>query len=68
MNTPYRVLVVGVGSIGLRHLRCFRSTGRAQLSICETNPTLRAQVAEEYGVEHSYADLDAALLNRTMPP
>lgn len=60
MSELKRVLIVGVGSIGLRHLRCFQSTGRVRLSICETEPTLRLRVAEEYQVEH-YGDLDAAL-------
>jgi len=61
MRCIHRVLVVGVGSIGERHLRCFQSTGRAEMSLCETNPALRARVANEYGVDRAYADLDAAL-------
>ncbi|NLF09670.1 MAG: Gfo/Idh/MocA family oxidoreductase [Pirellulaceae bacterium] len=56
-----RILIVGVGSIGLRHLRCFRESGRADLSFCEVNPELRAQVAEEYRVGRSYGDLESAL-------
>ena len=56
-----KVLVVGVGSIGQRHLRCFQQTGRAQVSLCEINPDLRRQVAEQYGVAQTYSDLDAAL-------
>ena len=56
-----RVLVVGVGSIGERHLRCFAATGRARVSLCEVNPALRRTVAECYGVAEVYADLDAAL-------
>ena len=64
MNTPDRVLVVGVGSIGLRHLRCFQQTGRVRLSICEVNPNLRSQVAEEYRIDRQYSDLEAALADR----
>ena len=41
MSEPIKALVVGVGSIGERHLRCFQSTGRARLSICEINPEFR---------------------------
>ena len=57
----HRVLVIGVGSIGERHLRCFQATGRAELSLCEINPTLRRDVAERYGVEHACETLDAAM-------
>jgi predicted dehydrogenase len=56
-----RVLVVGVGSIGERHVRCFTATGRARLAICETNPELRRTVVERYGVAEAYPDLDTAL-------
>jgi predicted dehydrogenase len=55
------VLVVGVGSIGERHLRCFAATGRARLSLCETNPELCTAVAGRYGVAEAFADLDSAL-------
>ena len=54
-------LIIGVGSIGERHLRCFQATGRVQLSLCDTNPALRQRVAEQYGIDRVYADLDAAL-------
>ena len=56
-----RVLIIGVGSIGERHLRCFAATGRAQLSICEVNSELRERIARRYDVESVYPDLDAAL-------
>jgi predicted dehydrogenase len=58
---PYHVLVVGVGSIGQRHVRCFLATGRARVSICEINPALRAEVARRYDLEHHFSDLDEAL-------
>ncbi len=61
-STPiHHVLVVGVGSIGERHVRCFLATGRARVSICEINPTLRTEVAKRYRIEHDFADLDEAL-------
>jgi len=60
-NDPKKLLVIGVGSIGLRHTRCFQATGRVEVSICEINPQLRDQVAEEYEIRRTYADLDAAL-------
>jgi predicted dehydrogenase len=58
---PHRVLVVGVGSIGHRHVRCFKATGRAEISLCETNGDLRRKIAEQYGVDRAFSDLDAAL-------
>ena len=63
MTLPNSVLIVGVGSIGERHLRCFQSTGRAEVSFVEVNPSLRATIAERYGV-CGFADLEAALADR----
>jgi predicted dehydrogenase len=64
MAQTKKILIVGVGSIGLRHLRCFQGTGRVELSFCEVNPTLRAKVAEEQKIERHYADLESALADR----
>ena len=58
------VLIVGVGSIGERHLRCFQATGRVRLSLCDTNDELRRRVAEQYGISRTYASLEAALADR----
>ncbi|MBI3463550.1 MAG: Gfo/Idh/MocA family oxidoreductase, partial [Planctomycetes bacterium] len=60
----HRVLVVGTGSIGERHLRCFAATGRAEMTLCETHDERRRAVAQKYSVARSYADLDAALADR----
>lgn len=64
MPKPLKVLIVGVGSIGHRHLRCFQATGRVELSLCEVNQELRDRIAREYGVQRAYASLDAALADR----
>jgi predicted dehydrogenase len=61
MGATRNVLIVGVGSIGERHLRCFQATGRANLSLCEINGELRGRIADQYGVAQSYADLETAL-------
>jgi len=61
MSELKSVLVVGVGSIGERHLRCFQRTGRARLSLCELNPALRATVSDRYGITDAHGDLDSAL-------
>lgn len=61
MHPRKRVLVVGVGSIGERHARCFLATGRADVSICELNAELRLAVAERYSIEQAFDDLQPAL-------
>jgi len=58
---PIRILVVGVGSIGERHVRCFQKTGRASVSICETNDILRADVGARYAISQTYRDILTAL-------
>lgn len=58
------ILILGVGSIGERHLRCFQATGRVTTSICEINPELRQRIATTYGVERAYATLEHALADR----
>ncbi len=60
MSGTHNILVIGAGSIGERHLRCFQSTGRCQLALCETMPERREAIAEKYGVP-SYASLNEAL-------
>lgn len=57
----HRILVVGTGSIGARHVRCMLKTGRAIVGICETNQTLRQQIAAAYDLGGVYANLDLAL-------
>lgn len=61
MTHKPRLLVIGVGSIGERHLRCFQATGRVELSLCDTNEALRRRVAEQYGISRTYASFEAAL-------
>lgn len=64
MNAGQAVLVVGAGSIGERHLRCFRETGRAEVAFVEINPELRRAIAERYGVT-GYGDLNDALADKS---
>ena len=55
------VLIVGLGSIGERHLRCFQATGRVAASVCEIDPELRGRIAQQYAVDRVYTDLETAL-------
>jgi len=45
------ILIVGCGSIGERHLRCFQATSRAKVTACEADPALLEIVAKKYGVD-----------------
>ena len=60
-----KVLVVGTGSIGERHTRCILATNRAEVSICEINDNLRKEIADNYKIKNSYADLTLALQQDT---
>ena len=44
------VLIIGCGSIGERHLRCFQQTGRVSVLACDQNPALLDTVARRYSV------------------
>jgi predicted dehydrogenase len=44
------LLIIGCGSIGERHLRCFLNTKRCSVSACDTNPTLISAMRERYDV------------------
>jgi predicted dehydrogenase len=59
-----RLLIVGLGSIGERHLRCALASGRASVLACEVNHALRQAVADRYDLRETYADFDAALATR----
>ena len=56
----HSVLVIGCGSIGERHLRCFLTTGRAEVTACDANPALLQKVADTYKVPTA-ADWQTAL-------
>lgn len=57
------ILIVGCGSIGERHLRCFKGTGRADVVACEPNPGLLKRIEGQYGVT-GHASFDAAIAGR----
>ena len=54
----HRVLVIGVGSIGERHVRTFGNTKRASLGICESLDARRRDVASRYGIERTHKRLE----------
>ena len=60
--TPqHHVLVIGAGSIGERHVRCFLATGRARVSFAELREEPRAEVAQRYPAARAFDSLEAAL-------
>jgi len=61
MPQMHRVLVVGGGSIGERHARCFLATDRTKVSVCDTNDAVRERLAGQYPLEKTFASLDEAL-------
>lgn len=60
MAQPVSVLVLGCGSIGERHLRCFQRSGRATVAGCDTRAELRERIASSYQVP-VYDDFAVAL-------
>ena len=65
MTERLRLLVVGGGSIGERHVRCFQQTQRVDVTLCESNPSVREAVAERCGLEtNTFDNFDAALASK----
>ena len=58
------LLVIGGGSIGERHVRCFQQTGRVDVSLCEINPRVRDKLAERYQLTSTFDDFEPALASR----
>ncbi len=56
-----RILFVGVGSIGERHLRCFLETGQVVAGVVEIDADLRGDVCARHGVTESFEGLGDAL-------
>lgn len=61
MNSKKRIIVIGTGSIGLRHARVCQSCPDVDLEICESRPEGLAQALKIVGNVLSWKDLDAAL-------
>lgn len=56
-----RILIIGGGSIGERHLRCFQKTGRVELGLCEISDDLRERLRVQYELPDVFAKLDDAI-------
>ncbi len=58
------ILIVGAGSIGERHLRCFQGLSRGAVAGCESSENVRRRIQETYGCE-VYSSLEEALNAQT---
>ncbi|MDP6449782.1 MAG: Gfo/Idh/MocA family oxidoreductase, partial [Lentisphaeria bacterium] len=54
------ILIVGVGSIGQRHVENFLTVDDVRCSIAETDETIRQRVADQFPIEQAYADFHEA--------
>jgi predicted dehydrogenase len=65
---PVNVLVVGGGSIGERHLRCFQQIG-CSVAICESLDARRVALCEQYHIKLAFASPQEAAAHaiRTVP-
>lgn len=60
MSRP-TILIAGAGSIGERHARCFQSTDRVEVALCELDVERCRLVAEKYEIRQSFTDWHEAL-------
>ena len=56
----HNILVVGCGSIGERHIRCFGKQAGVQVSGCDLDAALREKIADAYGIA-CYPTIEQAL-------
>ncbi len=54
------VLIVGGGSIGERHLRCFGQLPDCRVSLCEVHETRRASLVDQYRPHAAFSRLEDA--------
>jgi predicted dehydrogenase len=56
-----KVLIIGCGSIGKRHLGNFRQIGVSQLGAVDPRPDRRQEVKERFGITDVYSSTDEAV-------
>ncbi len=61
MSQRHRILILGTGSIGERHLRYFLATGRTELAFCEPVDRRREEVVGRYSAARAFASVADAL-------
>lgn len=53
-----KILIIGGGSIGERHLRCFLKTERADVSLCELSSEIRQRLGKDYPISNTFSALE----------
>ena len=56
---PLDILVIGGGSIGERHLRCFQDIG-CTVALCDSNSTRLQEMAERYHLNRTFPSIELA--------
>ncbi len=51
-----RILFVGGGGIGERHIRCFLATGEVQASVCEIREDRMSELQDKYPISRIFTD------------
>lgn len=59
---PRKILIIGCGSIGERHLRCFVRSSLAQVTACDPNSELLQKIERDYSVP-TFSSLKDAFAN-----
>ena len=57
---PLDILVIGGGSIGERHLRCFKDIG-CTVALCDSNAQRLQDMADKYGLSRTFTDVNQAI-------
>lgn len=63
MDSALRMVVVGCGSIGARHIRNLRALGVSEIGVVDTVATRRDEIARLQGIQ-AYQDLDEGLAHQ----
>jgi predicted dehydrogenase len=58
-----RILVVGVGSIGMRHIKVIAGTGEHEIAVSDINRESMDRAVKDFGIKECYIDYKEALKN-----
>ncbi|MGC9317331.1 MAG: Gfo/Idh/MocA family protein [Armatimonadota bacterium] len=58
-----RIIFVGGGGIGERHVRCFLTTGDVEASVCDTEAAVLDELSERYQIAETFAAFEEVPLD-----
>lgn len=61
MGEIMKILVVGCGSIGERHIRNLKTLSVDKIIACDTNPERLALIKDKYDIQETYTELQEAM-------